>query len=539
MFNTDLENEYKLPIDQTGYPVTTSMVPPPPPPTATANTTSNTNGDINQSNRNSQPIDGIQEFPENLYPQYQVMARQQLPPIQQPAAMTDELAGFPMTLPQYSMKPLYNSGTQQSTNSLPQNLEDSQPLEYSISDAAVQSYRHHSDPTNQINTEQGYFEKAHPMFFSDKISLSYVDELHVPKSILSYTFYSDIFMKLNYHALNTMPFRLCRDGCTRALFVEMARISPIFNFLHHAFLAVAAIDLYFQQVTYQTDDVLNLNKNVYLMLGDYHLAKSMSELTREMSTEEDTKKSVASIMATALCMFYITGCPHRRIADKSYFELGKNEGFFFARYASAHQSSDIFNANCARFVINDYSSKPETFFPNFLFGLATAYYPENNTSGKLHVPILDQPTVVMLQQLVERVNREYRSYVNYIPFENPVGSARQNTLECYTKDAMRDYYASTRTGERPLETEMYGTLTRYIIEIPQKFIDMIAECDPRALIILAYMILILAARGYPYWPLSVYQNELIDIDRKLDRWENAPYWKAWLLTANTALSINS
>ncbi|QPG73006.1 hypothetical protein FOA43_000310 [Brettanomyces nanus] len=380
-------------------------------------------------------------------------------------------------------------------------------------------------------------KSVHPMFLSRKTDLSYVEDLKIPKGLLSYTFFSDVTMKLHFYAMNTMPFRICLDPSNRILIVEITKFAPLYDFMYHSLLAVSLLDLYYQKVLTGTDDVLDLDKSVYLMLGDYHMSRSMRELVEEVKVEEDVKKCVTLILTTMMHIFYATGCPHQKIASKTYYTLGKNLGILFTRYALIYKGCSCFNRACARYCLNDFSRSPLIYSPTFLYGLLDVFYPHSDqSSGKLRVKPLDKEEVAIFTSLIDRLDREYRAYMNNFEIPNPLRSVRYVTLEGLSSTPVGSPVLDGQ-GQHSFEFDMYGTLSRYIVDIPDRFIEMVDLGDPRALILVAYNILILSVRVYEYWPKSVFGDEIIYIDHRLDKVENSELWKSWLSVAY--LSVNS
>ncbi|VEU23706.1 DEKNAAC104963 [Brettanomyces naardenensis] len=408
-----------------------------------------------------------------------------------------------------------------------------------------------STTQRNANPPDSSFDSVHPMFLSNKTDLSYVEELKVPKSILGYTFFADIMLKLNFHALNTLPFRITKDACNRKLLIQATQYAPLYCFLYHSLMAVASLDLYYQQEMTDADDVLNFSKNVYLLLGDYHMSRSMSELIKEVGVQEDKKKAVALIVTSMMHIFYATACPHQRVASRTYYALGKNMGILFTRFADLFRLCPLFSAACARFCLNDYSRDSSTYSPLFLYGLVDVYYDHQETDqGKLKVLPLIKEDIAILTDMINRLDREYRAFKNQSDFPNPIESARYVSVEFLLKDSTQDSTSPNNPSADPrvqynfskgpcLETEMYATLSRYVVDIPDRFTEMVDMGDPRALIVVAYNILVLASRGYDHWPVSVFQSEIDYIKLRLDNVENSDLWKSWLEVVEISLSSMS
>ncbi len=391
--------------------------------------------------------------------------------------------------------------------------------------------------SNKQNSEFD-FSSAHPSFFSKRTDVSYLRELDVPKSIAGYTFYSHIYMKLSYHALNTIPLKLTRDPANRQLLFWAIKISPLYDFLNHAFMALSALDLYYQQISYGTDEILDLNKSVYLMVAEYHMKMSIRELTRESEIREDTKKAVALVSTSFLHTVFATFHPDPKIATRAYFNLGKNSGVLFVRYAEALKASSLFKQGCSRYVLNNYSRRPSTYTPCFLYGLLTVSY--NSTKiepDKKHVLPLNNDDTALFIRMLDRLDREYRAYANTTVTPDPIYDSRTPMYPGRQFPVYKEVAWDSR--EMFFETDFYGTLSRYTVEVPDRFIDFIDQGDPRALIIIAYNIVVLVSRGLHYLPIWVFYNEIDYIEQRLDEVENSEAWKSWLLVAREALGMST
>ncbi|KAG7724913.1 hypothetical protein KL933_003329 [Ogataea haglerorum] len=386
------------------------------------------------------------------------------------------------------------------------------------------------------------FNFVSPEFLSPKTAFSHLADLDIPKEISNYTFYSEFLLKLQFHTMNTLPFRICEDSINRDMLISAFKISPLYDFCWHAFMATSCIDLYFQQVMYGHDDVLNLNKVTYLKLGDYHFTKSMYSMSEEVKVQEDIKKSVALMITTMLHIFYATASPNQDVCSRGYFGLGRNLGLLFTDYVLLYRNDPLFNDACARYCINSWSQDASYYFPEFLYDLVNVEYPTANEPNKKRVQPLDQDLQALIIAMVDRLKKEYRAHANLTSPAEPKNTPRHIPIESVATGVSST--SSLATGENvarsfkpsyELEYDMYGTLSRYTVEVPERYIDLLDEGDPRALIITAYNIIALATKRYKYWPVSVFKKEIAVIEGKLDKLENSTLWKSWIFVAKQTL----
>ncbi|ODV87278.1 hypothetical protein CANARDRAFT_194072 [[Candida] arabinofermentans NRRL YB-2248] len=355
-----------------------------------------------------------------------------------------------------------------------------------------------------------------------------------------YTFYTESTLKLHYHMVNTLPYRVCRDPINRNLLMKGLQYCPLYDYLWHAFMAVNCIDLYYQKETCGIDDVLNLSKDAYLNMGDYHMTRSMLSLAEEVKKQEDAKKAVSLVLTTMLHIFYATGSPNQMIADRAYFGLGKNLGLLFTEYAVMFSKCTIFNQACARYCINEWSEDAINYFPEFLYGLIDVEYEDTNEpnepNNKQKVKPLSNDCKIMLKTMVDRLKREFRSFANPTIYRNPIMSSRYVPIDSLlNKDDDLSNDDGLNNNVKKLEYDMYGTMSRYIVEIPDLFIEMQEMNDPRALLITAYNVISLVSRRYEYWPISVYRRELDYIKSLLTKLENENLWIRWMDVAYNVL----
>lgn len=386
---------------------------------------------------------------------------------------------------------------------------------------------------------------VHPMFLGGKMDLSYMPLLKVPRALLPYAFFGDLQQKLTFYAFNTMPYRITRDAVNRRLLLICSKYSPLYDYMFHSFIAVSALDCYYQTVQSGNDAILGLDKNVYLMLGDYHITRSMDSLNREIKVQEDSKKAVSILVTSMLQLVYATASPHQKIASRGYFDLGKSLGMRFAGFSTSFSKCLLFTISCARFYINDYDHSPSAYFPKFLYGLSGTVYPPS--SDRIRVLPMNEEDREIIDSMVQRLNKEYNAYQNSVNIANPVGSCRYITLEALAKDPdvkddprvdMMDNLAPPDTIVTPtttIEKDLYAVLTRYVVDIPDRFIDLVEMGDPRALIVVAYDILCLGTKPCEYLPISLFQDEIEYISGRLDQVDNSELWKSWLNPLNIAM----
>ncbi|KAG7810887.1 hypothetical protein KL921_002515 [Ogataea angusta] len=386
------------------------------------------------------------------------------------------------------------------------------------------------------------FNFVSPEFLTPKTAFSHLADLDIPKEISNYTFYSEFLLKLQFHTMNTLPFRICEDSINRDMLISAFKSSPLYDFCWHSFMAASCLDLYFQQVMYGHDDVLNLNKMTYLKLGDYHFSKSMYSMSEEVKVQEDIKKSVALMITTMLHIFYATASPNQEVCSRGYFGLGRNLGLLFTDYVLLYRNDPLFNDACARYCINSWSQDASYYFPEFLYDLVHVDYPTTNEANKERVRPLDQESQALMIAMVDRLKKEYRAHANlsspaepnntprHIPIESVATGAPSNSALATDKKVARSFKPSYE-----LEYDMYGTLSRYTVEVPERYIDLLDEGDPRALIITAYNIIALATKRYKYWPVSVFKKEIAAIEGKLGKLQNSTLWKSWLFVAKQTL----
>ncbi|KAH3669010.1 hypothetical protein OGAPHI_002765 [Ogataea philodendri] len=390
--------------------------------------------------------------------------------------------------------------------------------------------------TSRLRQDSNKWYFVPPDFLSNKTHFPYLSDIQIPREISNYTFYTECSLKLQFYMMNTMPFRICEDATNRELLISVFKTAPLYDFCWHSFMAIACIDLYHQQEMYNHDDVLNLDKNTYLKMGDFHFSKSVYSMSKEVKVQEDCNKAIALIETAMLHIFYATATPSQSIATRSYLGLGRNLGLLFTEYVLQYRSHKMFNDACARYCINSWSQDASYYFPEFLYDLADVSYPSTGEPNKMRVLSLDEEDKLLICKMVDRLKKEYRSFANVSLCEAPAVSTRHVPIESILN------YEPTQVGStcfegkparslppsQKLEYDMFGTLSRYIVEVPERIIDMVDAGDPRALILTAYNLLGLATRQYKYWPSSVYTQEIKTIERLLDRSENSQLWKSWL-----------
>ncbi|OUM53299.1 hypothetical protein BVG19_g2568 [[Candida] boidinii] len=407
--------------------------------------------------------------------------------------------------------------------------------------------------------------KAIPQIFLSNKTVEYSNSTKMfsaplPKDLESLTLYFEMQFKVQQYIFNALPFRLCKDPTNRSLFVRGSHYATLFDYLNHAYFACAFLDLYHQQVNNGYDDVLNLSKQTYLSMAEYYFARSLASQARDISVHEDIKKAVSLVISTTLHIIFILGSPNHNLFSEEILTVARNLGLLFTDYALVFKNCDLFNQASARYCLTEFSTSAEIYFPEYLYGLVDVASPsqtysfstsnvqngtpfstspiisydssstyknltEYNTGPiKKKIPtILSNEEKSVVFEMVERLKKEFRAIANPSIYHNPYTCVRQVPLDLLISDQQ-----SPITNEKVLEYDMLGSLTRFLIDIPESFAAMVENKDPRALIWLAHALMVIASRGYPFWSPEVYIKKLEQIEAAMDGYEDGEFWNGWL-----------
>ncbi|GMF59543.1 unnamed protein product [[Candida] boidinii] len=295
-------------------------------------------------------------------------------------------------------------------------------------------------------------------------------------------------------------------------------------------------------------------------MAEYYFARSLASQARDISVHEDIKKAVSLVISTTLHIIFILGSPNHNLFSEEILTVARNLGLLFTDYALVFKNCDLFNQASARYCLTEFSTSAEIYFPEYLYGLVDVASPsqtysfstsnvqngtpfatspiisydssstyknltEYNTGPiKKKIPtILSNEEKSVVFEMVERLKKEFRAIANPSIYHNPYTCVRQVPLDLLISDQQ-----SPITNEKVLEYDMLGSLTRFLIDIPESFAAMVENKDPRALIWLAHALMVIASRGYPFWSPEVYIKKLEQIEAAMDGYEDGEFWNGWL-----------
>lgn len=452
-----------------------------------------------------------------------------------------------------------------------QELTDNETNSFNANDGSLQTPRTSILSETEANVK---LKGSIPQIFLSNKTVQYSNSSKIlptplPKDFDSPIFYFEMQFKVQQYIFNALPFRFCKDPTNRSLFVRGSHYAILFEYLNHAYFACAFLDLYHQQVNNGYDDVLNLSEQTYLNMAEYYFARSLDSQARDMTVHEDIKKAVSLVISTILQIIFIGGSPNHNLFSGEVLTVAKNLGLLFTDYALVFKSCDLFNQASARYCLTEFSTSTEIYFPEYLYGLvdvtspsqtynfsssngqngsqfstspSVSYNPpstfnKNSTdysgeSIKRETPhILSNEEKNVVFEMVERLKKEFRAIANPSIYHNPYTCVRQVPLDLLISDQQ-----SPITNEKVLEYDMLGTLTRFLVDLPDSFAEMLKNKDPRALIWLAHALMVIASRGYPFWSREVYTKKLEQIEIAMDGYEDARFWKGWLAIPKEMLS---
>ncbi|CDK24549.1 unnamed protein product [Kuraishia capsulata CBS 1993] len=370
--------------------------------------------------------------------------------------------------------------------------------------------------------------------------------------MLPYGFHSSLTFKLNNYMKSEFYTHFATSKQCQEVYLEAFNKSHEYEYLYHIFMAVLLMDLYHKVEMTGSDDVLNLSQSAYVSMAEFHHSRSLS-LMRQNLRPQKPYDALALLLASSLQMFYATASPNHRIADIAYIGVAKGIYLFFNDILPFVGQFQLLEDTYKRYCLGSFSTDASVYFPEFLYGILDLQYfeqdpltprtlssdsdpsPANSvSSGGPSSPEQQSVTPSTFSSSSERSNSGYSA-------GSPSFEANRDIYKKVLDRLKMEFRAHAykepddNTPGMQIENELISTLSRYVIDVPEQFTELIGINDPRALIIMGYHVMILAARRYPFWSQTLYMYE---IDHIYDTLGKLPYgheWKSWLTAARESI----
>lgn len=369
--------------------------------------------------------------------------------------------------------------------------------------------------------------------------------------LLSYVSYTQFNLDLLHYLMTQFHKRLSWDGNIQDFWKKCFSHSVEHQHLLHISLAVVALDLHYQLVRKERgcpveDEVvfskaLGASKQTYLQIGRHHHTKSL-ELVQSRLLPTTVEEAYCAVASSILQLLYLTANPEYHICDSMYFQVARGIQAVLETALPHLRENEKFARAVGRYLLRSpscYSFKspllfakdsvitqkhPLSYIPLYLYDMLHVQEFERARLQNVADPYVVNTfapyglkNIQLYYTVITRILMEFNSVVDI------------NIKPAFRKmyGLSHDFHTSAEDTISKPEAEVVAVLSRFMFGLPAEIIDLVYVDDPRAVVIVAHLIMLMASYSFPLWTNDMFVQELAYVEDILVSKGN-PEWVPWL-----------
>ncbi len=334
--------------------------------------------------------------------------------------------------------------------------------------------------------------------------------------------WSTMDLQLILHFSTSFYLRLSTKPVLRNIWcTALPPLAYKYNYLMRMLLAISALD--FEYNAPNDKKLVHNGRSHYDFLAKYHQTKSLEDF-KYCLHPQNSDEAIAVMCTSFFNLIFLTASPEHRLSDADFFKIAKGiKPVFFESQAAI--ASSVF-APLIQFYGPKNGNIKSSDFPHYLYQLLNIqdFETERLTLKEFtEIPTIEgfsfdfynrTPVLSSSSQSSRNITANENTYRNNLLFSHVYLSA--------ISDLEREF-SNIYNIEDP-ETDYISVISRWVSFVPNEFVTLIDQDDPRALIIVAHFIMLLYSLPNIWW-LTPLQDELDYIEARIRSQEWARFLK--------------